>query len=354
MSVAVSLSALVLAAVFAVAGVAKLADLAGTRRAIGEFGAPARLVPTLAVALPLAELGIAAALIPPGSARWAAIAALAMLLVFCAAIVRALARGSAPDCNCFGGLTQTTIGRGTLVRNVALAAVAAFAAFGSRAQAGALGWLDQVAPHDRLAVVVIAVLAAVVVGLCWFCWQLLRQNGRLLLRLDAQAEELGAGGAMADAGSPFPGLEPGEAAPAFAHEDLDGEPVSLESLLLPGNPVVLLFSDTNCGACEKALGEAARTQKERTGEVTVSVVSRGDAARIREQAHELGLGHVIHDPEGSLFDAFRMRAAPAAQVIDATGRIASARMVGAEAASELITAAGAYVLLSPAAELTER
>ena len=118
MPVAVSLSQLVLAAVFVVAGAAKLVDRDGTRRAVADFGAPEPLQAPVAVALPLVELAIAGALFVPALARWAALAALALLLVFCVVIVRALARGSAPDCNCFGGLTQTEVGRGTLVRNL--------------------------------------------------------------------------------------------------------------------------------------------------------------------------------------------------------------------------------------------
>jgi uncharacterized membrane protein YphA (DoxX/SURF4 family) len=48
---------LVLAAVFAVAGVAKLADRAGSRQAIVDFGLPARLATPLGILLPLYELG---------------------------------------------------------------------------------------------------------------------------------------------------------------------------------------------------------------------------------------------------------------------------------------------------------
>lgn len=44
---------LVLALVFAVAGAAKLADLAGSRRAIGDFGVPAALAAPLGTLLPL-------------------------------------------------------------------------------------------------------------------------------------------------------------------------------------------------------------------------------------------------------------------------------------------------------------
>ena len=60
---------LLLAAVFAVAGVAKLVDLAGSRRAMRDFGLPDRLAAPLGTLLPLAELAAAVALVPARDAH---------------------------------------------------------------------------------------------------------------------------------------------------------------------------------------------------------------------------------------------------------------------------------------------
>ncbi len=57
-------TAVALAAVFAFAGLAKLRDLDATRTAIAAFGAPGRLVGPLALAIPVAELAVAALLLP--------------------------------------------------------------------------------------------------------------------------------------------------------------------------------------------------------------------------------------------------------------------------------------------------
>jgi uncharacterized membrane protein YphA (DoxX/SURF4 family) len=65
---------LVLAAVFAVAGVAKLADRDGFRRAVEGFGDPAKLSSIVARLIPVIELGVAIALIStslPGGERLA-------------------------------------------------------------------------------------------------------------------------------------------------------------------------------------------------------------------------------------------------------------------------------------------
>ncbi|HEY8583899.1 MAG TPA: MauE/DoxX family redox-associated membrane protein, partial [Capillimicrobium sp.] len=175
-----------LAAVFLVAGLAKLADRDGSRAAMRGFGAPERAVAPLGLALPVAELLIGAALVPAASAPWAALAALALLTVFVAAIARAMRRGEAPDCHCFGQLHSAPAGRSTLIRNGALAAIAALVAVAGLAGASPspTAWLGDLS--DAALVAIGAGLAlALAFGLFgWFGLELLRQNGRLLERID--------------------------------------------------------------------------------------------------------------------------------------------------------------------------
>ena len=118
-----------LAGVFLAAGVAKLLDQPGSRRALTDFGVPERAAPVAGLLLPLAELATAVALVVRPSARWGAVAALALLVVFIAGIVTALSHGRAPDCHCFGQIHSAPAGRGTLLRNGALAALAAVVAW---------------------------------------------------------------------------------------------------------------------------------------------------------------------------------------------------------------------------------
>jgi uncharacterized membrane protein YphA (DoxX/SURF4 family) len=101
---------LVLAAVLSGAGIAKLADRDGAREALTSFGVPTRWARPGAVALPVVELAVAVALLPRGSAWWAALGALGLLVLFSAAIGRALARGERPDCRCFGQLRPRPVG----------------------------------------------------------------------------------------------------------------------------------------------------------------------------------------------------------------------------------------------------
>jgi uncharacterized membrane protein YphA (DoxX/SURF4 family) len=90
---------LVLVVVFVVAGLTKLADRAGLRQALIDFGVPARLATPGGILLPLAELAVAVALIPLVSAWWGALGALVLLALFIVGITFNLARGRKPDCH---------------------------------------------------------------------------------------------------------------------------------------------------------------------------------------------------------------------------------------------------------------
>src|SRR3954453_727619 len=121
---------LVLAAVFALAGVTKLLDVNGSRRALVEFGVPERAAPVAGLLLPLTELAIAVALVLHPTARWAGLAAFLLLAAFIGGIANAMRRGRAPDCNCFGQVHSAPAGRSALARNAVLAVLAAFVVVG--------------------------------------------------------------------------------------------------------------------------------------------------------------------------------------------------------------------------------
>src|SRR5437879_8236035 len=89
---------------FFVAGMAKVFDLQGTRRAIRNFGMPERAGDALGIVLPVAELVVAALLIPSATVLWGSIVASWILLSFIVSISINLARGRKPDCHCFGQL----------------------------------------------------------------------------------------------------------------------------------------------------------------------------------------------------------------------------------------------------------
>ena len=230
---------LLLALVFAVAAVAKVLDLPGTRRALGEFGLPERAIGPVAVLLPLAEFATAVALVAGPSARWGAIAAVCLLVVFIVAIARAMARGEAPDCHCFGQLASGPAGRPTLIRNVLLAVPAVFVvAYGPGE--GIDQWVSGRSAAE-LGAVAAGLCAALLAGLVARLWlqnrDLASENRRLQVTKEAQSH--------------FPpGLPVGTPAPRITWPGPDGEAWSLDALMRPGRPVALVFVSPDCGSCD--------------------------------------------------------------------------------------------------------
>src|ERR671913_2017774 len=136
MGIALLAARLLLALVFLIAGLTKLADRKGSRQGMLDFGVPSTLATPLGILLPLAELAVASTLIPASTAWWGAAGALTLLLVFVAGISYNLARGRKPDCHCFGQLHSAPAGWTTLLRNGVLAGVAGFFPLGGRDTAG--------------------------------------------------------------------------------------------------------------------------------------------------------------------------------------------------------------------------
>ncbi|HEY2603267.1 MAG TPA: MauE/DoxX family redox-associated membrane protein [Thermoleophilaceae bacterium] len=316
------LGRVLLAVVFAVAALGKLRDRPAAARALRNFGVPARLAGPGSIVLPLAELAVAGLLLVTPTAQAGAIAALGLLGLFAIAIGRALARGEQPDCNCFGTIHSEPAGWTTMARNLVFAAVAiAIVAAGhGRSLAhgfdGAEGWA--------------VVLAFAVAAQLLFSWQLFRQNGRLIVRIRALEEGPPAAPARH-------GLDPGEVAPPFALPDLDGRPLTLGDLLARGRTVALVFSDPGCGACIDLLPALARAERER-GDLTLALVTTGEALENRMRLDGAGLSTVLLQDEHEVAKAYEVKGMPAATLVDLSGRIAGKLAVGGPRVEELLSA----------------
>jgi peroxiredoxin len=314
-----------LAAVFIAAALGKLAERNGAREAIGRLGVPLALTGAASVALPLIELTIAAGLLIVSTARWAAIAAAMLLAAFSLAIAQSLARGKPLECHCFGNLGSALVGRGTLVRNATLFAVAVFVAVAGWGGAGTS--LAGIGAGGL-------VLAAIVSLQAVFSWQLFQQNGRLLVRVSALEDSLG----QSSEPSLEAALQIGVAAPSFVLPDLDGTATTLEDLLHPGRGLLLVFSDPSCGHCDPLLPALGHPRDER--DVPLAVISRGPLDDNRAKAQEHGIGTVLVQKSFEVADAYRVYGLPGAVLVDADGRIASARAVGADEISVLLGSQG--------------
>lgn len=330
---------LVLAGVFALAALGKLFDLTGARRAAREFGVPRPLVSTFALALPLCELAIAVALVPVASAWLAAVLAAVLLLGFVAAIARAMVRGERPDCHCFGQIHSSPAGFGAIARNVGLACLAGLIAVQGRDDAGASAthWLTRLDTTQAVGLAVGAALVLAVALLAWFCFELLRQNGRLLGRIEEVERSVAR--APEPPVSGVPALELGAVAPPFELPDLSGELESLESLAGGGKPVLLVFSDPHCGPCDELLPELAGWQREHAESIVTAVVSRGSIADNRSKKERHGLARVLLQKDREVAAAYLAHGTPSAVLVSPEGRIAAPLAAGAGAIRALVAQA---------------
>lgn len=345
MSAALLVARLLLAAVFAVAGVAKIADRRGARHAFEDFGVPARLAAPLALGLPVAELAIAIALLPLATAAEAALAALALLLLFTAAIALNLARGRSPDCHCFGQLHSAAASWRTLARNGGLAALAGFVAWqewqdDAGTSAGVLlGWAP---PAEMLGL-------SLLLAMGWFGYELLRQQGRLLVRVEELEAALAAprerptaapqqgaiahGHANGSEPRPQVGLPIG-ASIDFSLPDLEGNDISLAHYR--GRRVLLVHWSPQCGFCDLIAPELAGLERELRKQNTELVfASYGEPAPNRALASEHGLRAPVLLQNGSRVSGFESLGTPSAYLIDEEGRVALPLAVGANEVPEL-------------------
>ena len=343
---------LLLAAVFATAGAAKLLDLPGSRRAVADFGVPARAVRSTGVALPVAELVVAVALVPTATARLGALGALALLLVFIAAIGFNLVRGRSPNCHCFGQLHSAPAGWPTLARNAGLGLAAAFVAVAGWSDPGAsaVAWLSDLSPAGAGLVLGGAVGLALLALLAGTVVNLVAQNGRLLDRMDAVERAIAAGAtgapgapvaattAAAGIGAAPPpfGLPAGTPAPHFSLPDLDGALVSLDTLRATGAPVLLLFTDPQCGPCNQVMRDVRRWERAFAGRLTIAVLSRGSGELNAAKAEEHGLTNLLIQPNPEVSEAYRMMATPSAVVLRTDGTTAGPAAGGVEAIRALV------------------
>jgi methylamine dehydrogenase accessory protein MauD len=342
MDVALLLARLLLASVFLVAAAAKIADREGSRRTLADFGVPTPLATPLGVLLPLAELAVAAALIPAATAWWGAAGALVLLLLFVAAIAANLARGRKAECHCFGQLHSEPAGWKTLARNGVLAAVAGFVVWRGYDGAGpsAVGWLAGLSAAQVAGLVVGLAVLGVLAAQWFLLLNLIKQNGRLLMRVEALEWGHGGGAPTSPNGSvatqPSLGLPIGETAPDFELPDLRGETLTLESLRAAGKPVMLLFTDPNCASCTAMLPEIRRWQKEHAEDLTISLVSQGTVEENRAKSTEHGLRGVLMQQDWEVSETYEVEATPSAVLVRPDGTIGSPVLEGPVAISDLL------------------
>jgi peroxiredoxin len=174
----------------------------------------------------------------------------------------------------------------------------------------------------------------------WAGWQLLRQNGRMLLRLEELEKRLDV--SEFDEPTEQAGLPVGSDAPGFALPDLVGKTHTLAQYR--GQSLLLIFFNPACGFCCElvprlaALSRPADTLSHPMGEGRGEgrplpvIVSTGDAEANRALVSEHKLVcPVLLQKEMEVAAAYKANGTPSGYLIDPEGKIASELAVGADA-----------------------
>jgi uncharacterized membrane protein YphA (DoxX/SURF4 family)/peroxiredoxin len=312
---------LLLCMVFVLSAWGKFTDRSAARKAVAEFGVPARYVGVVAWALPLLEAALTVGLLPGATAPWAGLAGLLLLGVFTATVARLLSLGRHPACSCFGSASEDPIGGATIARNAALMVVAVVVLWGGVRHPGVPGTL----PTDHaVALAVVAIIAAMLVWLIGQVRVLRRQVDRQALSM------LGA-----------EGMPTGSVAPEFELADSHGDTTSLQQLLACGTSVALVFVHPNCDICATLAGELPRWQHRLRDRLTIAVIANGDVTENLAWGRERGLGEIpmlVHQGNEVAL-RYRVRGTPSAVLVDADGRIAAPVARGPIAIRELFVSA---------------
>lgn len=350
MDVALLIARLVLSVVFVVAGLAKLADVPGSQKAIHDFGVPQPLANPLGLLLPCAEIAVAIALIPLASAWWGALVALLLLVTFIAGISFNLVQGRTPACHCFGQLSSAPAGPATLVRTILLALVASFLVVFGRSSAGlsASSWFGALAPAQRLELLVGVIVGALLLAESWLLVKTLRQYGRLLLRIERVESRLAEVGIGLEEETEEPaGLPVGTKAPAFSGSGLTKEMISLEGLRAPGKPLVLIFTNPTCAPCAALMPEVARWQRDYADKLTIAVLSHGSRQANTAQIAEHRIASIVLQRNAEIDDLYQVRGTPGAVLIRPDGTIGSLLAKGPEAIRSLVAGEVGLLVLPP-------
>ena len=217
---------------------------------------------------------------------------------------------------------------------------------------------------DRFFILALVTAFAAILGCSWLSWQLLRQNGRILLRLEELEKRLDelevgepklemdqtpagdaasalANGEETERANRFSnrslarsklkrdGLKAGTPAPDFRLPRLDGRG-ELSLAELRGRRMLIVFSSPHCGPCTELAPKLEKFHRKQP-ELELVMISNGEPAENRAKVKEHGLSFpVALQQSWAISRHYAIFATPATYLIDQQGHIAHDVAVGAE------------------------
>ena len=171
--------------------------------------------------------------------------------------------------------------------------------------------------NPALLVGALAAQGVILIGLCTLFYQLFKQQGRILLRLDTleQNASPSLGACTEDTG-----LSVGTQFPAFRYLDLAGRAVQLKDFA--GKRNLLVSWSIQCSFCTAMAKDLALLEDAfAKGKAQLVLLSADDASAIREHSRQLGLkSPILLGKEGTeALELFSDFGTPAAYLLDEQG-----------------------------------
>jgi len=169
-------------------------------------------------------------------------------------------------------------------------------------------------------------LVLILISLWLGLYQVVKQQGRILLRLD----QLEAPVTAANSDPEPSGLSVGAAFPSFAFPDLSG--ATVQRAQFRSKQVLLVHWSPDCGFCEMIAGQLAGLQHDlQKQDIELLLLAHGDAAANRKLAEAHGLSCPILLLDGNPpLAPFEHMGTPVAYLLDREGRVARPLAVGFE------------------------
>jgi peroxiredoxin len=187
---------------------------------------------------------------------------------------------------------------------------------------------------DAYFVIGFVVVGLFLVGVCVVLYQFMKQQGRMLLRLDQIERNMGLDAQAAqriEGAGHSEGLAVGALLMPFELSDLRGQAVSLEGLR--GKRVLLINWSPQCGFCDQIASELARLQSDlHKHNVELLLAGHGTAEANGELAKEHGLECpiLLQKNASHSIEAFKSQGTPVAYLLDEEGRVARPLAVGSD------------------------
>ncbi len=321
--------------IFALAAVGKILDREGSENSIESFGVPKAFISPFATILPIAEIAIAFSLLFVEISWYGSIAGALLLGVFIAGMLYQISQGKAPNCHCFGELSDSKVGVSSVVRNIVFALATIYLIVSGRNFQGLpIG-------NNAAEILQSSLLLSLVVGLIVLISYAarLQANQKILLR-NAELDLVIAGQTKQverqSAGNPVDALPIGAPFPDFIIENVAGDKITSGSVLAAKKFVLYLFFGTSCRACRAMVNETAEFVQKHSGDLQVIIVSHGKGEDNIEKFGEANASAILLQDSRELALSVNAKWTPTAILVRPDGIIASQATVGDQAIRDLM------------------